>query len=152
MEINNTKEIKDICQEIVDVYKNAVKDSGHSASGELAKTARYKIKWDGKWFELSFVLQDYWKYIENGTRAHFPPSDAIEKWIRAKRIIPSSINGKVPTTKQLAFLIARGISKNGTPATKLLQKSMDSCDDLINKLVDAIINQIEEQELEEDIL
>ena len=113
-----TSEIRQICNEILERYKKLIIDNGHNASGNLVNTASYKIKWDGKNFELYFNLPDYWKYLENGTKPHFPPVEAIEKWITVKHIIPTTNSGRVPTTKQLAFLIARGISKNGTKPTK----------------------------------
>lgn len=150
MEINS--EIESICRDILEVYKQNIKDSGHEASGELANTAKYRIAWNGKWFELSFVLQDYWKWLENGTKPHFPPIDAIERWITVKRIIPSTNNGKVPSTRQLAYMIARGISIHGTKATKLLQKSIDESDNLISQLVDAIISQMEKEIEQEEAL
>lgn len=137
--------IYEICAEILGRYKNALNESGHYASGKLANTAKAVIKWDGKVFELFFNLQEYWKYLENGTRPHFPPISAIEEWINVKRIVPTSRSGKVPTTKQLAFLIARGISKNGTKPAKTLQKTIDCADDLISALVSEIQNQLEKE-------
>lgn len=137
--------IYEICAEILGRYKNALNESGHYASGKLANTAKAVIKWDGKVFELFFNLQEYWKYLENGTRPHFPPISAIEEWIKVKRIVPTTRSGKVPTTKQLAFLIARGISKNGTKPAKTLQKTIDGADDLISALVSEIQNQLEKE-------
>lgn len=142
--------IYEICAEILGQYKKALNDSGHYASGKLANTAKAVIKWDGKVFELSFNLQDYWKYLELGTKPHFPPMSAIEEWIKVKRIVPTARSGKVPTTKQLAFQIARGISKNGTKPAHTLQKTIDGSDTLIQKIVDELLNQTEKQ-IDEEI-
>lgn len=146
-----TDDIKQVCSDLLERYKQTIKDSGHYASGDLCNTATYKIKWDGKYFELSFNLEDYWKYIENGTKPHFPPISAIENWITVKHIIPSTNNGRVPTTKQLAYVIAREISQNGTKATKLLQKTIDGADDLINMFVELIEKQLEEEIEKEEL-
>lgn len=146
-----TDDIKQVCSDLLERYKQTIKDSGHYASGDLCNTATYKINWDGKYFELSFNLEDYWKYIENGTKPHFPPISAIENWITVKHIIPSTNNGRVPTTKQLAYVIAREISQNGTKATKLLQKTIDGADDLINMLVELIEKQLEEEIEKEEL-
>ena len=143
--MGTTYEIEQICNDLLQRYKDEISKTGHDASGKLSDSATYKIKYDGKWVEIIFNLQPYWKYLENGTKPHFPPVEAIESWIRVKHIIPSSNNGKIPTTKQLAYLIARGISRNGTQPTKLLQKTINSSDDLINELVNAIIAQIENE-------
>lgn len=146
-----TSEIRQICNEILERYKKAIIDNGHNASGNLVNTASYKIKWDGKNFELYFNLPDYWKYLENGTKPHFPPVEAIEKWITIKHIIPTTNSGRVPTTKQLAFLIARGISKNGTKPTKLLQKTIDGAGDLINSIINEFTKQLQEEINKEEI-
>lgn len=143
--MEQTQEINSIVSDLLKKYTDSIKDSGHSASGDLVKTASYICKFDGRYFEVIFNLEEYWKYLENGTKPHFPPTDAIEEWIRVKRIVPRTSGRVVPTTKQLAFLIARGISKNGTQPTKLLQKTIDSNDDLINQLCDELIKQLEEQ-------
>lgn len=146
-----TDDIKQVCSDLLERYKQTIKDSGHYASGDLCNTATYKINWDGKYFELSFNLEDYWKYIENGTKPHFPPISAIENWITVKHIIPSTNNGRVPTTKQLAYVIAREISQNGTKATKLLQKTIDGADVLINMLAELIEKQLEEEIEKEEL-
>ena len=137
-----TDEMKEICGDLLNRYKEAIHDNGNTASGTLERTAKYKIDFNGRYVEVSFNLQSYWKYLENGTRPHFPPMDAIESWITVKRIIPRTNNKRVPTTKQLAYLICREISKKGTKPTKLLQKTIDNSDDLISLLVDEISKQI----------
>lgn len=146
-----TDNINQICNELLERYKQAIKDNGNYASGDLCNTASYKIKWDGKYFELYFNLEEYWKYLENGTKPHFPPVSAIENWITVKRIIPTTINGRVPSTKQLAYVIGREISIKGTKPTKLLQKTIDGADDLIEKLCDEITKQLQEEINEEQI-
>lgn len=145
-----TDEINTIVEDLLQRYKDAVKDSGHEASGQLEKTARYKVQYNGKWVEVIFNLESYWKYLENGTKPHFPPVDAIEQWVKVKKIVPVAVSGRVPTTRQLAYLISRGISIHGTKETKLLQKTIDDSQDLIDSLCEAITNQIE-QELNKDI-
>lgn len=149
MEVTN--EIKDIVGDLLQRYKDEVVNSGHNASGELTNTANYMCSFNGRWFDVTFTLQDYWKWLENGTKPHFPPIDAIEKWVKIKPIIPTTNSGKVPTTRQLAYLIARGISKNGTKPTKLLQKTIDNSNDLIDALCDEIIRQMEQEIYSEEI-
>lgn len=141
-----TDDFKNICSDLLERYKKAIHDEGKTASGNLEKTARYQLEVNGRYIELIFQLPDYWKYIENGTRPHFPPMDAIEKWITVKRLVPRGINGrKVPTTRQLAYLICREISINGTKPTKLLQKTIDGSDDLISEMIDSITQQLQEE-------
>lgn len=146
-----TEELNSIVQDMLDRYKKAISDSGHMASGQLANTASYKIAINGKWVEIFFDLSDYWKYLENGTRPHFPPIDAIEKWITVKRIVPTNINSRVPSTRQLAYMICREISIHGTKPTKLLQQTINNSDDLIEQLIDVITQQLESELNEEQL-
>lgn len=149
MEVTN--EINNIASDLLERYKKSIKDGNHIASGNLYNTARYKTNMNGKWFEVIFVLDETWRYLENGTKPHFPPLNAIENWITVKRIIPTTISGRVPTTRQLAYLIGREISKNGTKPTKLLQQTIDGADDLINQLLDELYKQLQEEINKEEI-
>ena len=146
-----TQNINNICADLLERYKQSLKDNNHIASGNLYNTATYKTNINGSWFELTFVLDETWRYLENGTKPHFPPIEAIERWITVKHIIPTTNSGKVPTTRQLAFLIARGISKKGTKPTKLLQQTIDGADDLINLIIDDLAKQLQEEINKEEI-
>ena len=150
IEINDT--IRGLCQQFLDDYKKQLKSDGKNASGELINTASYKVQMEGSIFAVYFTLQDYWKYVENGRRAgRFPPPDAIEKWIQVKRLVPRSVDGKVPSTKQQAFLISREIARNGIPGTKSLQKTIDKdFNNFSQKICDELIRQLKE-EVEKDI-
>ena len=146
-----TQDINNICADLLERYKQSLKDNNHIASGNLYNTATYKTNINGSWFELTFVLDETWRYLENGTKPHFPPLEAIERWITVKHIIPTTNSGKVPTTRQLAFLIARGISKKGTKPTKLLQQTIDGADDLIDLIIDDLTKQLQEEINKEEI-
>jgi hypothetical protein len=64
---------------------------------------------------VSIKLNDYWKYIESGTKPHWPPPSAILRWVQVKPVIPRpDAKGRIPSQKSLAFLIGRKISKEGT--------------------------------------
>ena len=66
MEVTN--EIKQIANDLLERYKASIRDNGHTASGDLERTASYKVEFNGRWLEISFNLQSYWKYLENGTK------------------------------------------------------------------------------------
>lgn len=60
---------------------------------------------------VALKLADYWKYVEFGTRPHWPPKGAFIKWIEAKPILPHpDDNGRIPTPEQLDYLIRRAIA------------------------------------------
>lgn len=136
--------IKDICQQIADIYKNKMQDAGYDPQGELMRFT-WETEYKGNIFALYFVLPDYWYYAENGRKpGRFPPPDAILKWIQFKRLVPTSRNGKVPTTKQLVFLISRKIATEGTKGKPLLQQTIDEAyNGLVDRLAEAIANELE---------
>lgn len=143
--------IKQICQQIADIYKNKMQDAGYDPQGELMRFT-WETEYKGNIFALYFVLPDYWYYAENGRKpGRFPPPDAILKWIQFKRLVPTSRNGKVPTTKQLVFLISRKIATEGTKGKPLLQQTIDEAyNGLVDRLAEALANELE-KEIENDI-
>lgn len=147
----DTTEIRDICQQIADVYKQKMDQAGYDKQGEL-----YNFTWytelNGSLFQLYFKLPDYFIFSENGRKpGKFPPPDAILKWIQYKRLVPRAINGKVPSTKQLVYVISRKIATKGTEGKHLLQQTIiDTYNNLVDQLVDAIANELE-KEIEQDI-
>lgn len=58
----------------------------------------------------------YANFVNKGTKPHFPPVSAIERWIVKKNLVLDNID-----RKSLAFLIARSISGKGTPETKFFE-------------------------------
>ena len=150
-DLTQIKEIRDICTQICDVYRNKMNQAGYDKNGELYNFKEI-VEYKGNLFELSVSVPDYWQYAEYGRRpGKFPPPDEILKWIQFKRIVPSSHSGKIPTTNQLVYLISRKIALKGTQGKHLLQQTIDETyDTLVDRLVEAIADNIE-NELEKDI-
>lgn len=118
----NLTSINQIASNFLAVYKQELQNN--KATGSLANTASYMTKFDGRYLTISLNLQYYWKYVEDGTKPHFPPIEDILQWIKVKPVLPRKRKGKLPTQKQLAYLISRKISKVGTKAYKPLNKAM----------------------------
>lgn len=141
--------IQDLINQFVLTLRETIAKNGSNASGELSKSIKGKVKQNGKWLEVSISLEDYWKYIEHGTRPHFPPINAIKQWIRVKPVLPHPLaNGKLPTENQLAYLIGRKISKVGTKTKPFLQptiKDFDLVGKVYNEVLDLITKQISEE-------
>lgn len=138
-------DIQGLINNFVLAIKDKINRNGTNASGKLSKSIKGIVKKNGKWIEISVSLEDYWKYIEYGTRPHFPPINAIKQWIKVKPILPRPLpNGKLPTTDQLAFLIGRKISKVGTKPQPFLQKTISEFN-LIDKIYDLLSEEIEQQ-------
>lgn len=143
-ELDTTK-IKQIVDDFVAALKQKLDNNGTNSSGKLGKSIRGKIKYDGKWLNITLSIENYWKYVEYGTRPHFPPVDAIQKWIQVKPVLPQPLkNGKLPTQKQLAFLIARKISRVGTKPQPFFNPTLEDFD-LANKIYNAVMEEITEQ-------
>ena len=140
--------ITNIVERMLELYRNQLIDKNINASNTLSNTATTIVEVDGTSLMVSFNLEDYWKYVEYGRGpGKRPPIDVIEQWIKVKPIIPDPINGRVPTTKQLAFLISRKIGMEGTKAQRPLEKAVysDSMELLINQLKDELVGQLKEE-------
>lgn len=136
--------IQQLLQQFIQAVRDDLKQQNINASSKLSQSLKSVVKQKGKWIEISISLEDYWKYIEYGTRPHFPPIQAIRKWIDVKPVLPRPMKGKLPTRDQLAFLIARKISKVGTRPKPFLNKTISDFN-LIDKVYNLLLNQIEQQ-------
>lgn len=130
------EEIYRIVDDFMYEYASNILDSGHSSSGNMVLKMNKKIYWKNSHFIISIVLPDYWKYLEEGTKPHFPPVEKIREWIRVKPILPRPKNGKLPTENQLAYLIGRKISKVGTEGTHLLRETKNEFN-IVGKIYNA---------------
>ncbi len=62
---------------------------------------------------------NYMKALEFGSRPHWPPFSALQPW---------AVRHGFPAGKSGAFLVARAISKNGTPAHHMFSAAADQVD------------------------
>ena len=109
------------------------------ASGELYNSVQSLVIVNGQRYSVVLSLADYWKYIENGRPAgKFPPTSKILEWITVKPVIPRPDDfGRIPTPKQLAFLIGRKIANDGSEGSHELKNANDST---LQKWQDRIVN------------
>lgn len=109
--------LKEYADFIVNTYKDNLEKNGHKASGKLISGIHSVININGQAMSVDLYMEDYWKWVERGRMAgKRPPMESILNWIKLKHIVPRpDENGKLPTEKQLAFLIARSIGENGAP-------------------------------------
>lgn len=109
------KVLREMGERMVEFMRAKLNDNGTNASGKLYNSLQYLFSKEGQNLEISISLEEYWKYVENPTKAHWPPRDKIREWIQTKPILPEERNGKLPTVEQLTFLISRamaGLSPN----------------------------------------
>ena len=138
--------IKKITDDFVVELKNKLKANDSYASGDLVNSIRGIVKQNGKYVVISIQLEDYWQYVENGRKAgKYPPINAIKNWISVKPVLPRPLkSGKLPTQNQLAFLIARKISRVGTKAKPFLKPTITDFD-LINKVYNEVVDLLNKQ-------
>lgn len=150
MEFILTSQIEKLVEQLASLYRKNLEES--IASGTLSNFT-FRINLQGNYFEVIFLLPEYWQYVEYGRRpvSKRPPIEAIEEWIRVKPIIPYAVNGKVPDTRQLAFLIARKIGRDGIEGKKPLTNAMysDTAENIIQEIKQAFANQVNDYLIEQ---
>ena len=136
--------IKSFTTGIVDEFRKVLEDEGINASSTLSKTADVEVEYDGVKIIISLLLEPYWRYVEYGRKpGKMPPIDSIRDWIKVKPVIPDSKNGRVPSTNQLAYMIARKLGREGTPAKHIINKTVYT--DTTERIMEAIRSEITEQ-------
>ena len=160
MEWKNTKLVLDeFGKQFIDAYRSGLDAKNANASRDLYNSLNFEVKIGKQSINLDILLNDYWKYLEYGCKgtetsypdayypAHFPPTSAIEEWIKIKPVIPEQRNGKLPTQKQLAYLISRSIYQKGIEPRFIFR---DAVDDIWEQLKDAL-NEAIEKDVENNI-
>ena len=110
--------LKEYAIELRNTLQDSYINDDRIATGDLLNSVEYIIEKDDRQIEVSLQLEEWWKYVEEDTKPHFPPPDAMLNYIKAKPVLPKpDKNGKLPTPNQLAYLIGRKISEVGTTGT-----------------------------------
>ena len=110
--------LKEYAIELRNTLQDSYINDDRIATGDLLNSVEYIIEKDDRQIEVSLQLKEWWQYVEEDTKPHFPPPDAMLNYIKAKPILPKpDRNGKLPTPNQLAYLIGRKISEVGTTGT-----------------------------------
>lgn len=153
------KDIYTVSKEIVDLIRRNYLSEGMSPQGKLANFDSV-ISYDGNLYQLQLMLPLEWKWVEYG-RYPGPVNrkgiESIEQWINIKGLVPKAKNEKIPSTKSLAFAIAKKIQKVGyyTPSgatsipafgaargKHILEKSLNESETLIIQLCNLITEKI----------
>lgn len=132
--------LEELGEAIKNRYKENLSDSDRKASYNLINSVKYHTVINGYELSIDLEMEDYWKYVEWDTKPHWPPIDKILEWVKIKPVLPTPMaNGKLPTERQLAFLISRKISEVGTTGSHDLESTMEEIDQKWEeKIVDAL--------------
>lgn len=134
-------------QSVCDAYRQQLAEKGKNASGILSSSVRYVVAAESATYAVDLSLAEYWKYVEYGrSPGRFPPPDKILEWIRIKPVLPRPLSdGRIPTEKQLAYLIGRKIAREGIAPTPALEAANASVYNLfLDRIGEAIAGDLAE--------
>ena len=137
------KEIEQILYQIaMDVamdYQAELNALNINATGNL-QNVDFDVEINNGTYTISLILQDYWKFVENGRLpGSFPNIGKLQEWIQIKQILPRPMaNGKLPTEKQLVYIIGNSIKENGIPAKPALANTLRKNENQLNKIKEAV--------------
>lgn len=130
--------LEEYAAKAAEIYKYQIALGDHNASRNLVNSVTTHVIVNDRGFEVTMDLASYWKYLEGGSRgeesspagavyaAHFPPPRVLEEWIKVKPVIPRpSASGRIPSPRQLSWMIAHKIQREGTAPYPALQTTMD---------------------------
>ena len=122
---NLLRVLQDLAKDIETNYKEHLEQHDRVASGDLLRSIHTEIEVKGTTYAVVLNLADYWKFVEEDTKPHWPPKDAIDRWIFIKPVVPRG-GTKPPTPEQLSFLIRRKIAEDGTEGTHDLRDTKNA--------------------------
>lgn len=137
------KEIEQILYQVaMDVamdYQAELNALNVSATGNL-QNVDFEVNANGGTYTISLILQDYWKYVEQGRQpGKFPNVGKLQEWIKIKPIIPEPMkDGKLPTEKQLTFMIGNSIKEKGIQPKPALANALRKNETHLNKIKEAV--------------
>jgi len=111
-------------QQVVTNAKSILTSNKKIASGKLVNSVRYTIDPQGK---ISFLYATEGKWVTFGRRkgSKQPPIAPIETWIKQKGLKGRDSRGRFITDKSLAYLIARGIKRDGIEPLPFMKLAID---------------------------
>ena len=117
------------------------------ATGNLYESITFDVLPDGT---VDFYYDDAGDFVESGRRkgARFPPMSKMKQWIKIKGLAQwRNKKGRFISRDAQAFLIARGISKNGIKPFPFFTDPFDEA----MKSYEYILEEALVQEIENDI-
>ena len=118
-----------------ELVRTKIQKKDKIASGNLLANISTKIEVDGSVYTVILNSLDYLKYLETGTKPHWPPTKPILKWIKDKRLPTREYTGdkSLPTEKQLTYLVRRKIAKEGTEPNFIIAETIEELNEIYLK-------------------
>lgn len=113
--------LSDYTKRFEELIKRKIQDEDMVATGNLLASISTEVVLNGVIYKVILNSLDYIRYLESGTKPHFPPEEPIIKWIRARKLpTRETCGGNLPSEKQLSFLVRRKIGLEGTQARPII--------------------------------
>ena len=144
------KEIEQILYQVaMDVamdYQAELNALNINATGNL-QNVDFDVEINNGTYTISLILQDYWKFVEKGRLpGSFPNIGQLQQWIQIKQILPRPMaNGKLPTEKQLVYMIGNSIKENGIQPKPALDNALKKNETHLNKIKEAVSKSIDKE-------
>ena len=112
---NLERVLNEFCAEYEELLKKKLLADGHKSTGKLLDSIKVEPKKSGSAIKVFLDSEKYLFWLNYGRKpGTYPPYDAIETWVKRKRITPEAYD--LPDEKSLIFLMRGAIKKNGTLA------------------------------------
>lgn len=133
MELFKLTHLTEILQELADNVRQGyvdklVKNGRPTTENTLASTVTAEVEVNGTNYLAVLNLQEYWKYVEEGTKPHWAPIKPLIHWVEVKPLIPRPEQANLPREKQLesmAYAVRWKIHEEGTKGTHDLRETED---------------------------
>ena len=118
-----------------ELIKTKIQEKDKIASGNLLASISTKIEVDGSVYTVILNSLNYLKYLETGTKPHWPPTEPILRWVKDKRLPTRELTGdkSLPTEKQLTYLVCRKIAKEGTEKNYIIAETIEELNEIYLK-------------------
>jgi len=150
MQLDVKKSLDKFGKSVVKQSRTQLTKKKKNASKKLYESIDYDLKVSKNSFELSFLMEDYGKFIDRGvhgvggtkadgskwkkkkvTGSNFrykskrPPAKAFNGWVIKKGIAPRSKTGQFTSRKGLLFAIAESVYRTGQETTNFFTRPFE---------------------------
>ncbi|WP_158117218.1 hypothetical protein [Vibrio cincinnatiensis] len=117
------------------LVSKVAREEAPKAQSTLTHTIRSHVVGELQRMITSSLNYNSWVVQDTGSQG-MPPIQSILDWLKVKRIQP-----KTPKADQrdLAFMIARSIARNGTPANDFYERAADKTQDKVSEIINASV-------------
>ena len=145
------KYLNDFAKYVIQQSRSNLSKQGKSVSKSLYNSLDADIEVGANSFRMTFLMEDYGVFQDQGVsgtkkkyntpfsyKSKMPPLKPIENWVKNRRFQFRKENGKFMSYQSTAFLITRGIFKNGIKPSLFFTKPFEKAfERLPDELIEA---------------